>query len=65
MQAQLANTICDFIKDDPKSVFNLAYVKFLLLLDLPKNREFIEDLMDDCEVLLDVRKQNTDGTSFY
>lgn len=42
------------MKSDPTSVFNVAYTKMLLLLELPNTKRYIYDLLDDCDELLDV-----------
>lgn len=53
MQAQLAVSTCDLIRSNPSSAFNVAYTEVLLLLQLPKTKRFIADLLDDCDALLD------------
>lgn len=54
IQAELAVSICDLIRRDPPSAFNLAYSEALLLLELPKTDSLISDLLDDCDAILDV-----------
>lgn len=47
-------SICDLIKNDTKSIFNVAYSEILIMLNSPSDEETINNLLEECDELRDV-----------